>query len=143
MKIKFFTIGLLTSLIVFASCSNESQKKQVDKQPLQEEQQVELSEEQKKYENLKVNYELDGAWVINNGLTNSSYEYEIYSNSDGIIGVMKFEKMNFETLTKNGNKYEVEGNSYGEYYIIDQNNNMKLFDQDGDLTSAGYTAKKK
>ena len=81
--------------------------------------------------------------AINNGITNSSYDYEIYSNADELIGVMKFEKMKFENLKRNGNKYEVQDNSYGEYYVIDGNNNMKLFDQDGDLTSAGYTAKKK
>jgi len=98
----------------------------------------------KKYENLKKEYQLFGSWVISNNLTNYKYEYEIYVKDDKYIGVQITKgKYKFENLIKNGVKYIVEDNKYGEFYAIDDKLNMLLYDQDGELKSAGYEATKK
>ncbi|MBL4651724.1 MAG: hypothetical protein JKY53_02510 [Flavobacteriales bacterium] len=44
-------------------------------------------------------------------------------------------------LVKEGDKYSVKGNKYGEYYIVKPNKEMTLFDKDGELASMGYKAK--
>jgi hypothetical protein len=48
--------------------------------------------------------------------------------------------MSFEELKKEANKYRIKDSRFGEYYIIDSQKNMELFDQDGELESTGYTA---
>lgn len=70
-------------------------------------------------------------------------DYEIYYSESEHIGVNKMGGLKFETLIKEGDKYIVEGNRHGEFYIVDNDKNMTLFDNDGDLTGAGYSAKKK
>jgi len=98
MKSKTLAIGLLTGLIVFTSCNNNTQTAEETQitQTQKEDEPKELSEEEKRYEEIKSSYELLGCWAINNGITNLSYDYEIYSSTNETIGVMRFKKMKFE-----------------------------------------------
>jgi hypothetical protein len=132
-------------LLVFCfSCNEEPVKEEEEKQ---KEVAItvtkELTEVEKKHEQIKKEYELIGAWKINNSFTKYSYEYEIYNKEEEFIGVRITSEIDFETINKEGKKYVVKGNEYGEYYILDSKNNITLFDKDGELKSAGYTAKKK
>tara|TARA_R110001592_G_scaffold58212_4_gene176602 strand:+ start:327 stop:1067 length:741 start_codon:yes stop_codon:yes gene_type:complete len=93
------------------------------------------------YDQLKIDYELLGKWTITNTIVKSSYPYEIYKKRNEYIGV-RLNDFKTENLTKKGSDYYVKGNKYGEFYRIDKNLNMILFDKDGDLTSTGYKATK-
>ena len=92
------------------------------------------------YDKIKTDYELFGKWKINNSLSKQNYPYEIYKKGNEYIGGIPQGDYKTEILEKNGNKYLVKGNEYGEYYVIDANLNMTLFDKDGDLSSMGYKA---
>lgn len=105
------------------------------------------------YEEIKKKYQLFGKWMISNSVlkTNgiqSDYKYEIYRNGNKYIGVIAQADREYQTeiLEKRGNDYFVKGNNVnnenGEYYRIDAQLNMTLFDRDGDLASAGYRATK-
>jgi hypothetical protein len=85
--------------------------------------------------------EIFGIWKITNSTVNQSYEFKIMKQADNFIGVIDNDLTKPEVLIKKGNKYIVEGNRFGEYYTIDAKRKMELFDQDGELKSAGYTAK--
>ncbi|EDP95880.1 hypothetical protein U8527_12190 [Kordia algicida OT-1] len=93
------------------------------------------------YDQLKKDYELFGKWTIVNSIVNESYRYEIYKKNNEFVGV-RLNDFKTENLNKKGSDYYVKGNKYGEFYRIDKNLNMILFDKDGDLTSAGYKATK-
>jgi hypothetical protein len=71
-----------------------------------------------------------------------SYVYEICKKGSEFVGVATGVIAKTEQLEKRGNKYYVRGNDSGEYYIVDANMNMKLFDKYGSLESEGWTAKK-
>ena len=86
--------------------------------------------------------ELFGEWEITISTINQSYNYKIYVNEKKYFGVKNNDLSKIEKLKKVGNKYVVEGNKFGEYFIIDSKKKMSLFDQDGDLSSIGCTAKK-
>lgn len=94
------------------------------------------------YDKIKADYQLFGKWKITNSLSKQNYPYEIYKKGNEYIGVIPQGDYKTEIFEKNGNKYLVKGNEYGEYYIIDANLNMTLFDKDGDLSSMGYKAVK-
>lgn len=94
------------------------------------------------YDKIRSDYELIGKWKITNSLSKQNYPYEIYKKGNEYVGVIPQGDYKTEILEKNGNKYLVKGNEYGEYYVIDDNLNMTLFDKDGDLSSMGYKAVK-
>jgi hypothetical protein len=93
------------------------------------------------YEKIKSEYDLFGKWKINNEVVNSEYIYEIYSLNDQYIGIALYDEPKFEELNKEGTKFIIKGNKYGEYYIINTKKEMILFDSSGELTSMGYEAK--
>lgn len=101
---------------------------------------VETSSGNANYDNLKKDYELFGKWSIS--AAGYSYPYEIYKKENEYIGVKSSGEYKTEILDKKGNDYYVKGNKFGEFYRIDKNLNLTLFDRDGDLTSAGYRATK-
>lgn len=103
---------------------------------------VETASGNSNYDKLKSDYELFGKWKISNTTVKSSYPYEIYKKGNEYIGVIPQDKFKTEILEKSGNKYSVKGNEYGEYYIITPTKEMTLFDNDGELTSMGYKARK-
>ena len=85
--------------------------------------------------------ELYGDWTITNSIAKMSYNYKIYKDGKKYIGI-KENKMNKpEILIKKGSKFIVQGNKFGEYYTINDSKKMTLYDEDGELTSAGYSAK--
>ncbi len=106
------------------------------------------------YNKIKRNYKRLGKWIVSNLILeqkghNSTYKYAIYKTSDKIfIGVFAQANWEYETevLEKIGDKYFIRGNNpqseNGEYYKIDSNLNMTLFDETGDLTEYGWTTKK-
>ena len=104
--------------------------------------QVETTSGNSNYDNLKANYELFGKWNIENSTVNQSYQYEIYKKGNEYIGIILQDDFKTEILEKNGDKYLVKGNKHGEYYIINSNLEMTLFDKDGELASLGYKATK-
>ena len=93
------------------------------------------------YEKIKKEYQLFGKWKISISTINQSYRYEIYKKGDEFIGI-KPSTENTEELEKNGDKFFVKGSKDGEYYIIDSQKNMNLYDNDGNLSSVGYKATK-
>jgi hypothetical protein len=92
------------------------------------------------YDKIKSEYELFGKWEISNTAAKSSYHYEIYRKGNEYIGVIPQNEYKTEILEKKGNDYYVKGNKFGEFYRVDSSKNMTLFDEDGDLTNAGYKA---
>jgi hypothetical protein len=83
---------------------------------------------------------LFGKWKIKNTIVNQSFPYEIYTKNNEYIGVTPQGDYNTDILEKKGNNYYKKGNEYGEYYTIDSEKNMSLFDKDCDLSSVGYMA---
>lgn len=112
----------------------------INAKPIEE---VETASGNSNYDKLKNDYDLFGKWEITNSMTKSSYPYEIYKKGNEYIGVVPQDDFKTEILEKKGNDYFVKGNKHGEYYKIDANKNMVLYDQDGELTSMGYKAIKK
>jgi hypothetical protein len=145
MKVKFF-VSTSLFLILGYSCANEdkaepsldlvSEEINTDK----EETQVVKVDDYPEYTELKNTSEYFGQWSITNKLTHSAYFYEIYIKDGEYTGVARFVEYKYEKLVKDGIKYIVQDNEYGEYYTIDANMNMTLFDKDGQLTSSGYIA---
>ena len=119
---------------------NKIFSKAINAKPIEE---VETASGNSNYDKLKNDYELVGKWKITNSITKSSYPYEIYKKGNEYIGVIPQDDFKTEILEKKGNDYFIKGNEHGEYYKIDANKNMVLYDQDGDLTSMGYKAIKK
>jgi len=103
------------------------------------------------YDEIKRNYELVGKWdiIVQVGRGEKySNPYEIYRLGNEYIGVYpevgSINKIReIETLRKVDNKLYIVGNKNGEYYMIDKNKNMALFDKYGDLESAGWKAIKR
>ncbi|WKK74942.1 hypothetical protein QYS49_25290 [Marivirga salinae] len=95
------------------------------------------------YDKIKSEYELLGKWTITNTTVNQSYAFEIYKEGNEYVSVIPQGDFKTEILSKKGNDYYVKGNKYGEFYRIDSDRNMKLFDKDGDLSSMGYKAIKR
>jgi hypothetical protein len=93
------------------------------------------------YDRLKSDYELFGKWTIANTIVKQSYPYEIYKKENEYVGI-KLNNFKIEGLSKKGTDYYVNGNKHGEFYRIDKNLKMVLFDKDGDLTNTGYKATK-
>jgi hypothetical protein len=84
---------------------------------------------------------LFGKWTIANTIVKQSYRYEIYKKENEYVGI-KLNNFKIEGLSKKGTDYYVNGNKHGEFYRIDKNLKMVLFDKNGDLTSTGYKATK-
>jgi hypothetical protein len=102
------------------------------------------SSEISSYSKLKTDYELVGKWTISNSIVKESYPYEIYKKGNEYIGVIIKDDLDKKTenLIKKGSDYYVKGSKDGEFYRIDKNMNMELFDKEGELTSIGYKATK-
>ncbi len=103
---------------------------------------VETASGNSNYDKLKSEYEFFGKWTITNTTAKFSYPYEIYKKGNEYIGVIPQSEFKTEILEKSGSKYSVKGNKYGEYYMINANLKMTLFDKDGELASMGYKATK-
>lgn len=86
---------------------------------------------------------LFGKWTIINTAANFSYSYEIHMSNGVYEGIIPDFNNKIERLDKRGDKYYVIGSKYGEYYVIDDNMNMSLYDKNGSLSSVGYKAVKK
>jgi hypothetical protein len=106
---------------------------------------VETASGNSNYEKIKSEYVLFGKWQISLKVGDQLYGYpiEIYTKNNKYIQVTPEGEFETVILEKKGNKYYQKGNEDGEYYKIDSNKNMTLFDKDGELSSMGYKATKK
>jgi hypothetical protein len=100
-----------------------------------------------KYEGIKLEYEQLGTWEIKNKMNkNFNHTYEIYFTDKDVVGVqiwskeIKFESLTREKLGETSARYVVKDSKFGEYYAIGETKNMLLYDKDGELTSAGWSA---
>jgi len=104
------------------------------------------------YYRIKREYELFGKWIMNiriiaNNETHS-YKYEIYKTVNNYVGFAAQEDWEYEAeiLERKGMFFIIKGDNgssrNGEYYRIDDNMNMVLFDEDGELAEYGFTATK-
>lgn len=91
------------------------------------------------YDKIRSNYKLFGKWIIKNTIVKEEYPYEIYQKGAEYIGVRKV-NYKTETLERKGDKFVIKGNKWGEYFIIDENKRLTMFDKDGELASMGYIA---
>jgi hypothetical protein len=91
------------------------------------------------YDKIRSNYQLFGKWTFKNTILKEEHQYEIYKKGSEYIGVRKV-NYKTETLERKGNKYVIKGDKWGEYYIIDENKKLTMFDKDGELASMGYIA---
>lgn len=106
------------------------------------------------YTKIKAQYKRLGKWIVSNLILeqkghNSTYKYEIYKTNDNLfIGVFAQADWEYQTevLEKIGDKYFIRGDNpqseNGEYYKIDTNLNLTLFDETGDLTEYGWVTNK-
>ena len=94
------------------------------------------------YDKIRKDYKLFDKWKITNRLVKESWIYEIYQKGNEYIGVIPKWDYRIEVLEKKGFNYYIKGNSSGEYYRIDDEKYMTLYDKDGELYSAGYSAVK-
>jgi len=102
-----------------------------------------ISKEKKRYNLIKDEYQLVGVWEVSNKTANWRYDYEIFQKGKSFIGIIKsYDELRQEFLQKKGDTLKVLNNKYGEYYILKEGSLM-LYDQDGDLSSAGYSATSK
>jgi len=94
------------------------------------------------YETIKEDYDLFGKWEIYNEYMNFDYIREIYRLQDKYILVDVFddESKEITELRVDGSFYYTD-NEFGEFMVIDRNNSMTLYDQDGKISveGSGYT----
>jgi len=101
---------------------------------------TEIAADNLAYETVKSDYELVGKWIIKIGVEEESYPYEIFQKGASYIGVVFQNGFKKESLEKRGNEFHVLNVESGEFYQVDENLEMTLFDKDGDLTEIGYEA---
>jgi hypothetical protein len=104
------------------------------------------------YDKIRAEYNLFGKWVLNIRVIalneTQSYKYEIYNKENSYIGFAAQENWNYnaEILERKGIFFIIKGDNgssrNGEHYRIDEDMNMVIFDQDGELTEHGFTATK-
>lgn len=92
------------------------------------------------YETLQSEYQLFGKWRIKIGVAEESYPYEIFQKEEEYVGVVFQNGFKKEQLEKRGENFHVIGVESGEFYRINKNLEMSLFDKDGDLGEIGYVA---
>lgn len=105
----------------------------------------ETSSGNKEYDEIIANNELWGKWIIQLSFAGSSdsYPYEIYRKGNIYTGVCFPDGVfTVEKLIKQGTRFRVLNDRHGEYYMVDGNMQMTLFDKYGELASSGWTATK-
>jgi len=145
-NIHYFVIPLLAVGIFLTGCADKKQNEQTPpllKVEISEEGSAECTEcDNKKYNHLRSEYELFGKWMINNSQGEPLYVFEIHQKGKEFIGVRKMDGLQFERLSKDDDSYIIQDNEHGEFYLIDNEYNMKLFDQDPEWVGAGRSATK-
>lgn len=104
------------------------------------------------YDRIRQEYELFGKWIMNIRIIalneTHRYKYEIYRKENNYVGFAAQEDWEYEAeiLERKGIFFIIKGDNKssrsGEYYRIDEDMNMILFDQDGELAEHGFTATK-
>ena len=147
MKGIILSICSLLIIIGLSSCqynNHEAEaKKKIEEQKLESHEPVTESitpSGNEEYDRVRREYKLFGKWKITNRLIEDSWIYEIYQKGDEYIGYIPRFDFKKEVLVKKGFNYYVKGNRSGEYYSIDDEKFMSLWDKDGTLYDAGYSA---
>lgn len=94
------------------------------------------------YDKIRNDYELFGKWRIVDASGAMNYVYELYKKDSEYIGVILDKAIKLEYLDLKGTKYYLRGSKVGEYYIIDANKNMSLWDKGGNLADIGFKVTK-
>ena len=146
MKVDHFIIALFSLSILMAGCDDQNENgptTSTQKVEYSKEETAECSEcDNKQYGQLRSSYKLIGKWKVNNLNRESLYDFEIYQNGDEYIGVRISKTLHFEQLSKDGDSFIIQDTEHGEFYRIDDQNNLKFFDQDPEWTRAGRSATK-
>lgn len=91
------------------------------------------------YLDLRNSTQFIGAWVISVAPINQSYTFEIYKSGDKYTGVRIHTSSHaFEKLEKKNDRYYIKGSKSGEFYTIDPNHSLGIWDKEGSLYSAGW-----
>ncbi len=101
---------------------------------------AEIATDDLAYESIKREFDLLGKWRINIGVGDESYPYEIFQKGSEYVGVVFQNGFKKELLMKKGDEFHVMGVKSGEFYKINDQLEMTLFDKDGDLSEIGYKA---
>lgn len=94
------------------------------------------------YETIKEDYDLFGKWEIYNEYMNFGYIREIYRLKDEYIMVDVFDKEDKKiTELRVEDSFYYTDNGFGEFMVIDKDNNITLFDETGKISveGSGYT----
>jgi hypothetical protein len=97
------------------------------------------SSAEKSYDQIKSTHTLVGRWRVSISVVNESYVYEIYQKSDQFVGIVISKSIRIENLEKKGQKYFIKNSKAGEYYTISKNKKLEIFDDEGNLSSAGWS----
>jgi len=85
------------------------------------------------FKKLRDGSKIIGKWYVKiQGLSDYNYQYEIHKKNNKYYGVKIWEPPTIKTLTKKGNKYYEDNNSFGEYYTVE--GSLKFYDKDGIIT---------
>lgn len=112
-------------------------KKAIDSTPTET---IETDSGAQKYAELQAEAEIFGKWTVTNSFAKQSYPFEIYKRGNEYIGVYPSRDFKTELFEKKGMDFHVKGSKDGEFYRVEKNMTMALFDQDGELKSSGWTA---
>jgi len=100
---------------------------------------VETKSGAKNYAKIRNEYSLFGKWKIRNSFFKAEYGYEIYIKDSDFVGILIDNDYKVEKLEKKGDNYHIKGNFFGEYYKVNSEMELSLYDRDGSLTNAGYS----
>lgn len=145
---KGFVIGELESLgMAYVSSKGQETseterlnvifKRAIDSKPIET---IETNSGSQEYAQLQAEATLLGKWTVTNSLAKDSYPFEIYKKGEEYIGVYPSRDFKTEPLEKKGKEFFVKGSRHAEFYRVEKNMSMALFDQDGELESSGWTA---
>lgn len=84
-----------------------------------------------------------GNWEVSSKLMNLTYTIKIIKEENTYKGIKNIEdKITEEILNYSNNRFLVEGNNFGKYYIIDELGNLKIFEEEENVADFGWTIKK-
>lgn len=98
--------------------------------------------ENEQYDKIRGEYELFGKWRVTNDRAKMDYVYEVYRKGSEYVGVILDKPIQLEKLDRKDTKFYLKGSTGGDYYLIDADKNMSLWDKKGSLASIGFKVSK-
>ena len=81
---------------------------------------------------------LIGKWSLYNSYANESMKMFIIKE-EGFYYAYYPHNESRKKLSKKGDKYDVVGDKYGEYYIVNSSSTLEMFDNEGSLSEVGWS----